>query len=403
MYNRIFYLIIFIPLLFTSNDNFNPSYLSNSQSVAWSQKFSLLEWEIINIPQKWMFMLFNEPFNSEAKNKSNLDNIENYLELSKRTNKYEKLLDGSKINYFTSSTVIDIRQHTQLLKSQKNSARLIAEKSIEDKITDELKEVGIKNKLGFVFPPVDIRLQHIPKVLVTSPRDEIRMVDSVLIDPEISFKERDRIENSLFNAYGTSALVDDLAGIATYPLLVDDQQNLRRIIQTSVHEWFHAYFFFKPLGWNYWDSREMTTLNETICTLLGEEIGDLIYFDLYQKDKHGLIDSKLNYDNENLFNKMRSTRKEVDNLLSQGEIDSAERLMKETWWELRLGGYRIRKLNQAYFAFRGRYGNSPASISNIGNQVNILRDNSSDLKSFINMVSGISDYSEFIETLNKNE
>ena len=89
--------------------------------------------------------------------------------------------------------------------------------------------------------------------------------------------------------------------------------------------------------------------------------------------------------------------------MSQGEIDSAERLMKETWWELRLGGYRIRKLNQAYFAFRGRYGNSPASISNIGNQVNILRDNSSDLKSFINMVSGISDYSEFIETLNKNE
>ena len=149
MYKRIFYLIIFITLLFTSNDNFNPSYLSNSQSVAWSQKFSLLEWEIINIPQKWMFMLFNEPFNSEAKNKSNLDNIENYLELSKRTNKYEKLLDGSKINYFTSSTVIDIRQHTQLLKSQKNSARLIAEKSIEDKITDELKELLI-----FIAPRV---------------------------------------------------------------------------------------------------------------------------------------------------------------------------------------------------------------------------------------------------------
>ena len=216
-----------------------------------------------------MLMLFNEPFNTETKNKSKLDNIENYLELSKRVNKYENLVDGSKINYFTSSTIIDIRQHTQLLKSKRDSARLIAEKSIEDEITDQLKELGVKNKLGFVFPPVDIRLQHIPKVLVTSPRDEIRMIDSVLIDPEISFKERDRIENSLFEAYGTSALVDDLAGIATYPLLVDDQQNLRRIIQTSVHEWFHAYFFFKPLGWNYWDSREMTTLNETICTLLG--------------------------------------------------------------------------------------------------------------------------------------
>ncbi len=147
----------------------------------------------------------------------------------------------------------------------------------------------------------------------------------------------------------------------------------------------------------------MTTLNETVCTLLGEEIGDLIYFDLYKTDEHGLIDSKLNYDNEQLFNIMSSTRIEVDDLLSKGETDSAEQLMKETWWELRLGGYRIRKLNQAYFAFRGRYGNSPASISNIGDQVNMLRSNSVELKSFVSMVSEISNYDEFLGTLNRNQ
>ena len=100
---------------------------------------------------------------------------------------------------------------------------------------------------------------------------------------------------------------------------------------------------------------------------------------------------------------MRSTRKEVDNLLSQGEIGPAEQVMKETWWELRLGGYRIRKLNQAYFAFRGRYGNSPASISDIGSQVNLLRNNSDGLKPFISKVSKISNYDEFLETLNKNQ
>ena len=143
----------------------------------------------------------------------------------------------------------------------------------------------------------------------------------------------------------------------------------------------------------------MTTLNETICTLLGEEIGDLIYFNLYETDKHGLIDSKLNHDNEQLSDKMRSARIEVDKLLSEGEINSAERLMKETWWELRLGGYRIRKLNQAYFAFRGRYGNSPASISNIGNQVNMLRENSDKVKSFVNTVSEINDYNEFLDVI----
>ena len=403
MYKRIFYLIISIFLLFTSNDSFNPTYISKSQSVAWAQTFSLLEWEIVNLPQKWIFMLFNEPFNAKPETKSSLEKIESYLELSKRVNKYEKLLDSSGNNYFTSSTISEIWEHKESIKSKRNAARLSAEKSIEDKITNQLKSLGLKNKLGFIFPPVDIRLQHIPKVLVTSPRDEIRMIDSVLINPEISFKERDIIENTLLEAYNTSALVDDLAGIATYPLLVDDQQNLRRIIQTSVHEWFHAYFFFKPLGWNYWDSPEMTTLNETVCTLLGEEIGDLIYFELYKKDEHGLIDSKSNYNNEALFNVMRSTRKEVDNLLSQGEIGPAEQVMKETWWELRLGGYRIRKLNQAYFAFRGRYGNSPASISDIGSQVNLLRNNSDGLKPFISKVSKISNYDEFLETLNKNQ
>ena len=403
MYKRIFYLIISISLLFVSNDNFNPSYLSKSQSIAWSQKFSLLEWEIVNLPQKWFFMLSSGLSNTEFKEKSSLENIDGYIELSKRVNKYEKLLESSGNKYFTSSTTSEIREHTKMLKSKRDSARLIAEYSIEEEITNKLKSLGLKNNMGFVFPPVDIRLQRIPKVLVTSPRSEIRMLDSVLINPEISLKERDEIETILFEAYGRSALVDDLSGVATYPLLVDDQQNLRLILQTSVHEWFHAYFFFKPLGWNYWSSSEMTTLNETVCTLLGEEIGDLIYFDLYKTDEHGLIDSKLNYDNEQLFNIMRSTRIEVDDLLSKGEIDSAEKLMKETWWKLRLGGYRIRKLNQAYFAFRGRYGNSPASISNIGDQVNMLRTNSIELKSFVNMVSEISDYNEFVETLNRNQ
>jgi len=344
-------------------------------------------------------MIWNTISNADSKDMNTVEKIELYIDLSKRVNKYERLLDTSGNNYFTSKNANEIRDHTKLLKSKRDSARLIAEKSIEDEITKTIKELGLKNKLGLVFPPVDIRLQNIPKVLVTSPRNEIRMIDSVLIDAEISLKERDRIETTLFQAYDTSALVDDLSGVATYPLLVDDQQSLRRILQTSVHEWFHAYFFFKPLGWNYWDSSEMTTLNETICTLLGEEIGDVIYFNLYETDEHGLIDSKLNHPNEQLLDKMRLTRIEVDKLLSEGEIDSAEQLMKETWWELRLGGYRIRKLNQAYFAFRGRYGNSPASISNIGNQVNMLRENSAKIKSFVNTVSEISDYNEFLDII----
>ncbi|OGO24020.1 MAG: hypothetical protein A2144_05680 [Chloroflexi bacterium RBG_16_50_9] len=52
-------------------------------------------------------------------------------------------------------------------------------------------------------------------------------------------------------------------------------------------------------------------------------------------------------------------------------------------------GYRIRKLNQAYFAFHGTYADSPASISPIGVELRKLRSQSASLKDFMDTVSGM--------------
>ena len=73
--------------------------------------------------------------------------------------------------------------------------------------------------------------------------------------------------------------------------------------------------------------------------------------------------------------------------------------MKQQWWKLRLHGFGIRKLNQAFFAFRGRYAEGPASISPIGEQVRQARAKYADAVSFINAVSGVSRYGEFLELL----
>ena len=43
--------------------------------------------------------------------------------------------------------------------------------------------------------------------------------------------------------------------------------------------------------------------------------------------------------------------------------------MKDRWWLMRLGGYGVRKLNQAYFAMHGIYGESVTSVSPIGDEV----------------------------------
>ena len=52
-------------------------------------------------------------------------------------------------------------------------------------------------------------------------------------------------------------------------------------------------------------------------------------------------------------------------------------------------GVYIRKLNQAYFAFHGSYGDSPASVSPIHGQLEALRSQSPSLGSFLRRVAAL--------------
>ena len=96
---------------------------------------------------------------------------------------------------------------------------------------------------------------------------------------------------------------------------------------------------------------------------------------------------------------MRETRLRVDELLDEGKIKEAEQYMKERWWLLRLAGYRLRKLNQAYFAFHGRYAEGPASVSPIGEQIKELRDLLPSAGAFVKTVSGVSSHRKLLELL----
>ena len=98
---------------------------------------------------------------------------------------------------------------------------------------------------------------------------------------------------------------------------------------------------------------------------------------------------------------MRETRRTVDEMLAEGRVEEAEEYMKQRWWRLRLGGYRLRKLNQAYLAFRGRYAEGPASVSPIGPQVRALRAAHADTASFIKTIEGVSSYREFLDLLTR--
>jgi uncharacterized protein YbjT (DUF2867 family) len=77
-------------------------------------------------------------------------------------------------------------------------------------------------------------------------------------------------------------------------------------------------------------------------------------------------------------------------LLAEGKIDEAEQYMNDRrkfFWD---NGYRIRKLNQAYFAFYGAYADEPlgpAGEDPVGAAVRALRADSPSLAVFLNRIS----------------
>ena len=113
----------------------------------------------------------------------------------------------------------------------------------------------------------------------------------------------------------------------------------------------------------------------------------------------------LNQSSDQIFNfnrEMHLTRVTVDMLLANGNIDKAEEYLdqrRQFFWE---NGYRIRRLNQAYFAFHGSYADSPYSAAGkdpVGAAVRTLRERSRSLGDFLSRISRLSSYDQLVQLL----
>jgi hypothetical protein len=289
----------------------------------------------------------------------------------------------------------------KLAELQRRNAGLspAVEKRLEVQIREAFSRLGIFNpvdryiRLRAGFPPVSINLGRPPHLLVVSSRGRIASIREVTLLPEMSLKDMERIEAEV-DGLGVSSLVVDLGGLSTYPSYVSDRGDIRFTLETVVHEWLHAYLAFTPLGFRYVldltgirPDYDITTINETVASMVSKEIGAMIYRDYYapgETDSTAPEAAAAGFD----FNRqMREIRKAVDDYLARGEIDQAEKFMEQQRQYLAANGYYIRKLNQAYFAFYGTYADSPTSISPIGAQLKQLRNKSASLKEFLDTVS----------------
>jgi len=277
-----------------------------------------------------------------------------------------------------------------------------SEYTLELILEKQVKEVLIEQNI-YDFPPVNLRLDTMPKLLVISPRDRIESIREIMLDHNLTTQEMEDIESRI-DDLGVSSLVVKIGGFGgAYPSFVANDSSLEHTVSAAVEEWVHQYLFFRPLGFRYVldllglaRDYEVATMNETVAGIVSDEITTMILERYYPGNKEPEKEPSA-FDLE-----MREIRLMVDDYLAQGQFDQAEEYMEDKRQQLVSKGYYIRKLNQAYFAWHGTYADEPASVSPVGVELRQLRDQCDSIKEFLEVVSAMTspeDLSEKVASL----
>ena len=383
---------------------FNPA-----ERAAQAYLYDIAQWEFSNFLSKWLNRAGEVlPEGAQTAHKGEL--VHRYFDMGGESAwlRYQLRLMAAE---GSAGRTAELQARLEAAEAPRRALADDVEEAIEGAISAALAEEGLATLGEFIFPPVDIRLNEPPKLLVTSPRHTIRRTHDVLLRSDVTLEQSVVMEESLLRDANLSALVEDIGGLATYPASIPTTQPMRWTMEAAAHEWLHHYFFFRPLGQNMFNNGDMVTLNETIASVAGAELGDRAFALLGgeipplastggQASQAATGGAAQTFDFQD---EMRRTRQRVDTLLGEGDVEGAEAYMEERRLLFVENGYPIRKLNQAYFAFYGTYADLPASSSPIGGQVHQLRELIPDLGDFIARVAQFSDYGEFLDALTELE
>lgn len=336
------------------------------RSARAGDSFDFLRWEVTTLPNKWLDAL-GAPVRHDP---SSEDALRRYFALADRDGEEGRALENE------------------------------VEAVIEGRVDAVLRELGAGwplSPLG-VWPPVDAELAGSPRVLVISPRDRIARIESDTLRPDLTVEEAVAIERRIEQRHeDRSALVVGTGGLSLYPAVVSNRDSYAETVETVAHEWVHHYLSIYPLGRDYFRSDDVRTINETVADLVGSEVARLVLTRWPLEPlatpaatptpaptpapSATLAPPRLDFDAT-----MRDLRVEVDALLAAGRIEDAERRMEEVRQRLNDAGYRIRRINQAYFAWYGTYAARGDSVDPLGNQLRDLRERSGSVARFLEVV-----------------
>lgn len=284
----------------------------------------------------------------------------------------------------------------------------LAEAIVQQQVAALLAEEGLA--LGaMTWPPVMMTTSPVPYMLIVSPRDRIAQIDSAALVPGITTAEKEMLESAIFDQLDRSALVVPIGGLGTYPAMIRETASMNWLAEVTAHEWAHHWLSLHPLGVRYLDGPAMRTINETVASLVGVEIGARVIDRYYPELVPPPIettpapgDPVAPAPDPPAFDfsaEMADTRATVDRLLEEGQIEAAEAYMEARRRVFVSHGYNIRKLNQAYFAFYGGYAAEPGGAAGpdpVGPLLRELRAASPSLHAFLRDVGGITSFDDLM-------
>ena len=395
------FLLGFLAVLVTASGNGDYRPTNLDLAVA-PYRYGLVEWEFSHFLDKWLHKVGDAlPWADDPEVSQRRAQVQEFFDLGRELQRLELQLPGQGSPSLNESGNESPPGASliQRLEARRKALQPDVEETVESEIGAVLNQEGFSSWPGLIFPPVDTHFSPAPGVLVLSPRDRIFRLKTIVLQPGLTNRDKGRLEDRVLSEEDLSALVVKISGIATFPSIVSESGDLRRALDAVAHEWLHHWFFFKPLGQGFWDSPQMTTLNETAATIGGVELGAKGYAAITGQPPVRPPDPEDVSRASDFDGAIRETRLGAEELLSQGKILEAEAYMEQRRLLVVDQGFRIRKINQAFFAFRESYATDPGSISPIDAQLRELRQRSDSLEDFLKTVAGFGSYSEFLEHL----
>jgi hypothetical protein len=267
-----------------------------------------------------------------------------------------------------------------------------------------------------------LHFTRMPKVLVVSPRDEIKFEFGIAIQPDTPLEKQVEMEERVFEELAYSAVMDNLGGLSLYPSMIQESGWLPWVFEVTAHEWVHLNLGLSPLGLGYERDPETRIINETTADFFGKEVARRVLARYYpdiappwppitlpeptSPEPPNSITEETEPPAFDLGRELHETRVRVDELLAAGKIEDAEAYMAQKQQHFVENGVTwIRKLNQAWFAFHGGYqsagsGHGAGGTDPTGDAVQTILYHSSTLADFINTMRPITTREQLLAKAN---